>query len=631
MAGLNATRQRLLAEATAAGDTAAAQRPAGSDSMNAHCRRLLVGMLVLVAAPALAAPPAVSPPGVTLFPADGATGVNPDTHLVITFPAGPTLGSEGKIRIHDAADDRLVDTLDLGIPPGPTTGSGAQAGRAPYTPVPYEYVPGRFTNANTVPGTPSGVAVQTPPTYQLTIIGGFTDAFHFYPVIIHGNVATVYPHNNLLGYGRTYYVQIDAGVLTLPDASFAGVSGKRGWTFSTKKAPPPADSTRLVVSGDGKGDFNTVQGAVDFVPDMSPRRMTIFIRNGQYEEIVYFRNKTNITFLGEDREKVQVFYANNEIFNPHPPNVATNEWPGTFPSRRAAFMADHSSGIHFINFTVRTTARGQAEGLLIAGERNILSHMTVVGSGDALQVNGSVFLTDSLIVGDGDTILGRGPAFFARCELRSRSVFMWTRNTSANRGNVFLNCRFLATGEAATEIARAPTNGGRNYPNAEVVLLNCALEGISPVGWGAVGGDAADVHYWEYNSTNLRDGTPVDVSGRNPVSRQLTIEKDAQTIANYSTAAWVLGGWAPAMEPLVLRQPAPAAAAPGDALEFSVEVAAIPPATYQWFKNGAAIRGATASTLKLASVRPGDAANYTVTATNTSGAVTSRAAALKVK
>ena len=28
----------------------------------------------------------------------------------------------------------------------------------------------------------------------------------------------------------------------------------------------------------------------------------------------------------------------NEAFNPHPPNVATNEWPGTFPSRRAAAL-----------------------------------------------------------------------------------------------------------------------------------------------------------------------------------------------------------------------------------------------------------------------------------------------------
>ena len=125
-------------------------------------------------------------------------------------------------------------------------------------------------------------------------------------------------------------------------------------------------------------------------------------------------------------------------------------------------MGDHSSGIHFVNLTVKTTARGQAEGLLLAGEQNIVSNVTIVGSGDALQANGSVYLTDSLIVGDGDTILGRGPAFFNNCELHSRGAFMWTRNTSANHGNVFLNCRFQTLGNGVTEIARAPTNGGRS-------------------------------------------------------------------------------------------------------------------------------------------------------------------------
>ena len=350
-----------------------------------------------------------------------------------------------------------------------------------------------------------------------------------------------------------------------------------------------------------------------------------------YEEIVYFRNKTNITFLGEDREKVQVFYANNEVFNPHPPNVATNEWPGTFPSRRAAFMADHSSGIHLVNFTVKTTARGQAEGLLLAGGQNIVSHVTIVGSGDALQVNGSVYVTDSLIVGDGDTILGRGPAFFNDCELNSRAVYMWTRNTSANHGNVFLNCRFQTLGNGVTEIARAPTNRGRNYPNAEVVLINCALAGISPVGWGTVGGDTSNVHYWEYNSTNVGDGTPVDVSQRHPVSRQLTMEKDAEMIANYSNPTWVLGGWTPTMAPLILTQPAAVTAAAGQTATFSAKVAAIPAATYQWFRNGVAIRGATGATLRLDNVRAGDAADYAVTVTNGSGTASSRAAALKVK
>ena len=586
------------------------------------------GILLLIAALALDARAAAAQ--VSYAPANRATGVNPDTHLVITCPGPPALGGSGAVRIYDAADGRLVDTLDLAIPPGPTAGPGALGGRVPYTPAPYEYTPGRrATNAGTKPGTPSGVAEATPATSQLTIVGGFTDAFHFYPVIVRGNAATIYPHNDLLTYGRTYYVQIDPGVVTC--AGFDGVKDTRGWTFSTKPRPPAAGATRLVVAADGTGDFNTVQGALDFVPDRSPVRVTVFVRNGDYEEIVYARSKSHITIAGEDRDKVRIHYANSEIFNPHPPNVATNEWPGTFPSRRAAFMLDQAEDVHLVNLTIANTARGQAEGLLLTGQRNVISHASISGSGDALQVNGPAYIADTLVAGDGDTILTRGPAFFRDCELQSRGPFTWTRNTAANHGTVLVNCRLEGVGDQPTVIARAPANGGRTYPNAEVVLLSCALDGISPAGWGEIGGETSQVHYWEYGSRSLRDGSPIDVSARHPASRQLKKDEDAQTIANYGNPAWVLGGWSPAMAPIVLRGPSPVTVASGQAAAMSVTAAAIPDASYQWFRNGKRIAGATSSMLALPEVGAADAGRYTVTVTNASGTATSLPAALTVK
>ncbi len=570
-----------------------------------------------------------APRGIAFLPENGATDVNPDTHLVLTFPDAPVLGSSGRIRIYDAADHRLVDTLDLGIPPGPTGPTPSPS--ATYTPVPYEYVPGRPTNANTRPGTPSGAALPTPGGYQLTIIGGFTDGFHFYPVIVRGNTATIYPHHNLLQYGRTYYVQIDPGVLTLKDGSFKGISGTGGWRFRTKKSPPPTGRTHLVVDADGSGDFSTVQGAMDFIPDDPPRRVTVFVKNGAYEEIVYFRNKSNVTILGEDRDRVDVFYANNEIFNPHPPNIKTNEVPGTFPSRRAAFAVDHCRGIHLVNLTIRTTAYGQAEGLLLNGEEIIVSHVNIVGSGDALQSNGSAYFTDSRIVGDGDTILGRGPAFFQDCEVSSIGPYMWIRNTEANHGNVFVDCIFRTRGGGETVLARAPTNGGKNYPFSEAVLIDCALSGISPEGWGEIGGDASNVRYWEYNSTNPADGKPVDTRRRHPASRRLNMKEDARTIANYRNPAYVLGGWKPRMAPVILSQPVPVTVRRGGAAAFRVGAAAIPGPGYQWFRNGRPIPGATGASLTLTTATPADAGGYTVRVGNESGTATSGAAALRVE
>jgi pectin methylesterase-like acyl-CoA thioesterase len=479
----------------------------------------------------------------TLFPGNYAKGVNIDVQPKLTFSQPPVIGKSGKVRVYDVATDRLVDQLDLSIPPGPTERATGAALTAPYMAFPYPYerraIP---TNANTKPGTPSAGADPTPDIYQLTIIGGFTDGFHFYPIIVNGNTATIQLHHNLLEYGKSYYVLIDPGVLTVADGGFRGITDKQFWRFTTRRKSPNPHSAKITVSADGNGDFNTVQGAVDFVPDHSRKRITIVVRNGVYQEIVYFRNKDNLTIIGEDREKTVVRYANNEVFNPHPVNIRTNERPGTFPSRRAAFMADNSNEIHLVNLTLQTTAFGQAEGLLITGRRNILSNVQVIGSGDALQVNGPTYIVDSIIDGAGDTILGRGPAFFERCTLRSRSVFMWIRNTSDNHGNVFKNCTFTGTAEPTT-LARSPKNGASTYPYAEAVLLNCTLSGIRPEGWSAAD-EGGKVRFWEYNSRNP-DGSPVDVSKRSPLSRQLDSKKDAKLISDYSSPAFVLEGWQP--------------------------------------------------------------------------------------
>lgn len=485
---------------------------------------------------------------VTCFPANHAARVNPDTHLVLTFSSAPTLAKAGQIRIYDAADHQLVDTLDMSIPAGPDPARRVTAQAAPVTNLDASIATSPTTTTPAVRTTPADLH-----NYQLTTIGGLAD-FHFYPVIIHGNVATIYPHNNVLKYHHQYIVHVDAGVFTFATGSFAGFTTDHAWRFATKKAPPTTAVTRLVVAADGSGDFNTVQGAVDFVPDNPLHRVTIFIKNGTYEEIVFFRNKANLTIRGEDRDKVQVGYGNNSGFNPPMPG----------PSRRCAFSAYDSTGIELTNFSVSNYFYGQAEGLLISGSKNVVSHMNIKGSGDALNLRGSVYLTDSTIIGDGDTILGVGPAFFNRCEIQSIGPFMWIRNTEANHGNVFVHCTFIAraaqprpappsgTAMAARPVsmavlARLPMNHGLNYPYAEAVLINCVLKGIPAVGWGPIEVDAAHLHFWEYNSTDA-DGHAIDATQRAAGSKQLVTPQDAATVANYSDPAFVLGGWTPAVD-----------------------------------------------------------------------------------
>ena len=512
--------------------------------------RLFPALLPLVAT-LVAAGAAAQTTGVTCFPANKARNVNPDTHLVLTFSSPPEIGTSGLIRVYDAANHTLVDTLDLSIAAGP------DPSRRP-APVP---------TTDIAPSTPTSPTTTTPAVrtipanlhdFQLTTIGGLED-FHFYPILVHGNVATITLHSHVLQYHQKYFVRIDPGVLTTA-SGFRGFTNDRAWSFTTKAAPPAAGAMRVVVAADGSGDFNTVQGAVDWAPDHPAHRITIFIRDGTYEEIVFFQHKSDLTIRGQDRDKVQLMYGNNSAFNPPMPG----------PSRRCAFSVYDSTGITLENFSVSNTYYGQAEGLLVYGERNIVAHMNIRGSGDALNLRGPVYLLDTAIIGDGDTILGVGPAFFDRCTIESVGPFMWIRNTEANHGNVFLDCTFKARERRLPEnasaphvppagatqqpaaaraflgpvLARLPMNHGLNYPYAEAVLIHCRLGGIPAEGWGPIEVNPAHLHLWEYESTDL-EGKPIDTSQRNPASKQLTMPQDAAVVAQYRDPAFVLGGWRP--------------------------------------------------------------------------------------
>ena len=477
---------------------------------------------------------------VSYFPARKAEGVNPDTHLVLTFPEPPVRGEAGFIRIFDARSGECVDSLDLSLPDG-LTQSRQYGPECDYTPVPYDYSREVVaTNKNTLPGTPSGVAEPTPRDMQLTIIGGFTDGFRFHPVIIHDNTATIYLHNNLLEYGHDYYVTIDPGAIVCGE--FQGVK-KGAWKFSTKAAGP-ADPRHLIVAADGRADFSTVQGALDAVPDFCSDTTWITVAPGDYEELVYARNKSCVVIRGAGMDATKVHYPNNEVFNPHPLRVKTNEWPGTFPSRRAAFALDNCHDIILEDICIATDLFGQAEGLLLNGERIAMYRVRIIGSGDALQANGTVYMQDSELIGDGDTILGRGSLFALHSKFYNHGgPFSWVRNVKPAHGDVFVECHFEGLPDRPADYGRTNTNHGTAYPDAEFVVIDCTTRHFNPQGWSAIGEKSSTM--LEFNTRDADTGQPVDVSKRHKYSRQLDARKDAALIAKYRDPAFVLNGWNP--------------------------------------------------------------------------------------
>lgn len=56
----------------------------------------------------------------------------------------------------------------------------------------------------------------------------------------------------------------------------------------------------LVVAADGTGNFTTINEALSFAPNMSPDRVLIYLREGEYDENVEIPSyKTNIVLIGD--------------------------------------------------------------------------------------------------------------------------------------------------------------------------------------------------------------------------------------------------------------------------------------------------------------------------------------------
>src|SRR5688572_26846969 len=71
---------------------------------------------------------------------------------------------------------------------------------------------------------------------------------------------------------------------------------------------------KIVVAADGSGDYKTVQGAINSLPDSSATARTVFIKNGVYREKIYLE-KNNIILEGEDRSNTIITAA-----------IARDEW-----------------------------------------------------------------------------------------------------------------------------------------------------------------------------------------------------------------------------------------------------------------------------------------------------------------
>ncbi|MEO6390933.1 MAG: pectinesterase family protein [Pyrinomonadaceae bacterium] len=375
------------------------------------------------------------------------------------------------------------------------------------------------------------------------VIGGNGTPYRYFPIIVTGNTATIYPKTPL-AVNQTYYVTVEPGAIKdLVNLPFSGFSDTTTWRFTTKTTLPAAASTLFTVAADNSGDFCTVQGAIDQVPTSNTVRRIITVNAGTYTEIVYVPStKPFITVRGESRDNSIVQYANNNSLN----GAITGNNRTSFGVDAADFALET---ITLHNITPQ--GGSQAEALRLNGLRAIVNSVNLLSYQDTLLTQKSAFIINSYIEGDVDFMWGNGSTYFKDTELKSlRNAGYYTqiRNVSPNAGNTYVNCR-LTKGAGITTGNYLGRIDPDDYPFSQVMWIDTKMDThLAPVGWlfntpglPETPANYPNIKYCEYNSTALDGVTPIDVSARHPISCQLS-STDADF---WRIPSNTLGGWVP--------------------------------------------------------------------------------------
>jgi autotransporter-associated beta strand protein len=565
------------------------------------------------------------------LPTNNATGISPDQQLRIVFSGGtPKLGA-GKLHVRNAADDSIFASIDTS-----------------------QFITFTFDGATVTNGA----------NRNLQGINCYYE-----PIAIEGNVAWV-TFTNRFAYNKTYYVTADAGLFRDGvNASFPAISGTNMWRFSTKTSGPATPTastgpTNITVGLDGAGDFATLQGASDWIPQNNTLRRNISIQPGTYRDYALFeqnRNTVTISGAGASPEDVLLYYP----------------WP-TGGSGIGVLTLD-SSDINVLNLDLDTKAYltfpGRMRSLITTGNRLVFENVLIKGGQDTLYtVSGSAYFKNCEVWGSVDFIYGGAVAVFDQCaivEVRDTGGPITAPNTPYAQpyGLVFLNCSF----PQATIAAGHPYNVGtgnttfqRPWGNdGATAVINCQLGNqFSTKGWAEWGDRENTCRDREYGSTMIGGGAAPTVAARqaagaywlntidpdytnnpslNPANALLALpngptNRVGVTVnpADYTLDAifghpyFGLGSWRPAVLPLITSHPTHQTVNVSAPASFSVMAIGVPEPVYQWLKNGTNLLGQTNATLTFASVQASDVGTYSVVVSNSVGSVTSSNALLQL-
>ncbi|HVM48302.1 MAG TPA: pectinesterase family protein [Candidatus Acidoferrum sp.] len=528
-----------------------------------------------------------------LSPANNATAICYDTPLYLSLNQAATAGNSGKVRIFNAANLATpVDTIDLG--------ANSALGVQPRSPFP-----------------------------------GDSQAFNYYPVVVSGTTAAIYPHSGAMTSNQTYVVTIEPGVLVDANGAYwPGFTNTSTWAFTTKPTGP-ANPTNLVVAADGSGDFLTVQGAVDSIPLGNTTYTLINIGLGNFFGIVDIASKSNVTFRGQSRTGSVIMYPNNA-------NIAPS---GTTHARMTFKVYANDVGIENLTISNSTPQGGsQAEALMIesGARRCIVNNANISSLQDTILANVNTsqgYFQNTIVRGNYDYVWGGGNLFFSQCTFHTvlgASTYNLTAartdyGTSSSTGNwqtpdgtkwssnglSFVQCTLEADAGVAN-ITLADNNG---TPGGQASWVGCTF--ASPAFIGPSAAISNTYSLWQFQNT---DASSAPVSFTNV---QTLSSGHPRLLAATNVTTW-LNGWSPALAPNILAGPTGQSIAGGGTISLNVSATGVPAPAYQWLRNGSNVTGQTSATLTIPNAYAGDAGTYAVIVSTPAGTVTSGPAVVTV-
>ena len=338
-----------------------------------------------------------------------------------------------------------------------------------------------------------------------------------------GSKTASFSYSNI-GYGTACELVVPAGALTdINGNPFGGTTLK----FTTMQRPQPeARLFDAVVAADGTGDYTSVQKAIDNAPDNNAAPYLIFVKNGEYDELVVIpEEKTFIHLIGQDKEKTIIKHCINNggesdlgyEYSTNNPQSDNYGYSSVVEVKASDFYTENISYIDTWGVDNQSGPMGLA--MYSRNDRQAFFNCKFRSYQDTWQTSSRNaadrhYVRNCFIEGAVDYFYGGGDVLLDSCTMynvREGSVIVAPSHKEGTKwGYVFNNCTVDGNELAASENTTALGRPWQNAPKA--VWLNTTMKiGIKPEGWNNMG--AIPAIFAEYNSKNA-DGDPIDLSNR---------------------------------------------------------------------------------------------------------------------